>query len=147
MKKTCGWLFVAVLLLANCAKEADVIPLSVEPDYKLFVSKANEYNAPIRDRAVQIYFVGTPRNEVAQCEKSESLAIIRIDPKIWNTSCEYKKQMILFHELGHCLLDREHTGEKDEEGHPKSIMHSFGVTATHFKEKHEDYLAELFTNK
>lgn len=141
------YFFVIIcFLLASCGRQKDVVPAEVESTYRLFVEKAEHYGSKLKSRSLQIYFINTPKNEVAQCEKNSDLALIRISPAIWKSASSDSREMILFHELGHCLLDRDHT-DGYVEGRPRSIMHSYGVNSKHFGEHKEDYFRELFTSK
>jgi hypothetical protein len=47
---------------------------------------------------------------------------IEIDPDYWFSTTETRKEVLLFHELGHCILDRGHEEEKLYYNIPKSIM-------------------------
>lgn len=72
---------------------------------------------------------------------------ITIDPDFWNkkSTTEIDKMQLIFHEMGHCDLNRRHDnsfyGIK-----PKSIMHE-----NHFKIKNKEefdfYVRELFTKE
>ena len=57
-----------------------------------------------------------------------------------------EKEFIIYHELGHCFLDRDHLDEANADGSCVSIMHSNpGVCFFELKsENREDYLDELF---
>lgn len=65
----------------------------------------------------------------------------------WNQIDTAKKEFLIFHELGHCILNRLHLDTKDASGNCVSIMHSadgictfnYNTTATRNK-----YLDELF---
>ncbi len=70
-----------------------------------------------------------------------------IDVDYWNNANESQKEFIIFHELGHCFLDRDHLDESDSSGNCLSIMHSspqvcrFSLTPANRK----SYLDELFS--
>ena len=71
---------------------------------------------------------------------------IRIDRSFWNEASRLDREFVVFHELGHCYLDRDHTEATTASGACVSIMASgtgncrnrYG-TATR-----EAYLDELF---
>lgn len=68
-----------------------------------------------------------------------------IDEEYWNSGISYYRQkIIIFHELGHCLLDRGHKDEKYR-GYYKSIMNTFIIRAEDYQEFEEEYYRELFT--
>lgn len=41
----------------------------------------------------------------------------------WNTLPKVKREILIFHELGHCVLGREHVETRDALGAPISIMY------------------------
>lgn len=50
--------------------------------------------------------------------------VINIDRVFWNSSTDLEKEFLIFHELGHCLLERSHTNIKNQRGVCQSIMNS-----------------------
>lgn len=68
--------------------------------------------------------------------------IIEIDPDYWfNRASEQYKTNIIFHELGHCDLNRDHDKKRLSNGKPKSIMwpYLFDLAG-----EEDYYYAELF---
>jgi len=63
---------------------------------------------------------------IAQCvsQIASGNKEIRVDPVSWQQLGSMRKEFLIFHELGHCALNREHLDEKDNNGYCKSIMHS-----------------------
>ncbi|MBK8505546.1 MAG: hypothetical protein IPL46_27115 [Saprospiraceae bacterium] len=49
---------------------------------------------------------------------------ITIDLPIWNNASHLRREMIVFHELGHCFLSRDHHDVSFSNGLCKSIMRS-----------------------
>ena len=47
-----------------------------------------------------------------------------IDIDFWNSASESAREMIVFHELGHCFLQRGHNDNKQDDGTCVSIMRS-----------------------
>lgn len=56
-------------------------------------------------------------------------------------------EQVVFHELGHCELDRQHVNILDSNGYPISIMYymEFGYMQW-YTTNHSAYVAELFKN-
>lgn len=52
---------------------------------------------------------------------------VTIDQTFWNNSSEVYKEFVVFHELGHCVLLRDHDESVDAQGRCLSIMRS-GLT-------------------
>jgi hypothetical protein len=73
---------------------------------------------------------------------------VAVDIGIWRSSSDAFREVIVFHELGHCVLGRDHLDEQ-QEGMCQSIMHS-GLTDCKIPLDdsilREEYLDELFFN-
>jgi hypothetical protein len=72
---------------------------------------------------VNFYFAdikGPNQNTVGLCYGNDR---ILIDRQYWNSASEINKERIIFHELGHCILNRKkHRNEKSESGECLSFM-------------------------
>jgi len=77
---------------------------------------------------------------------SENPNRIRIDKTFWNGASELLREMVVFHELGHCVLYRGHFENFNEDGICLSIMNSgLADCRVHYSESNRDlYLDELF---
>lgn len=71
---------------------------------------------------------------------------IRINRNYWNSADELEREFVMFHELGHCFLNRDHTEETYPDGTCISIMASgTGSCDENYTElTRSDYLDELF---
>ncbi|MEM1122657.1 MAG: hypothetical protein AAGJ18_19595 [Bacteroidota bacterium] len=79
--------------------------------------------------------------------RASNSKMVILDVAFWERASNYRKEMIVFHELGHCVLERGHTDERLANGMCKSIMRSgFGACLTMYNDDdHQDYyLDELF---
>ena len=64
-------------------------------------------------------------NVQGQCFRNEEKPKkVIIDTEYWARSNELEKEFIIYHELGHCFLGRDHLNDKDVSGDCVSIMHS-----------------------
>lgn len=66
----------------------------------------------------------------------------------WSAVSEEYRESLIFHELGHCRLGRDHDDtvwENGDEVHKKSMMHSIIVSPNVYKDHKEGYHKELFT--
>lgn len=77
--------------------------------------------------------------------------VIKLDRDYWNESSKAAKEILVFHELGHCELERDHDDEfltTNEDGIPvlmsKSIMNSYIINETKYIENRTYYIIELF---
>jgi len=83
---------------------------------------------------------------VAMCyyyPKYPEMNYIEVDETNWNNSNEGEREEIIFHELGHCVLGRDHDNNIIEAyGVPKSIMYPY-VFWFAFEQHREYYTSEL----
>lgn len=89
------------------------------------------------------------RGVAGQCQTFEGgLNAVIISPSYWETINSTQREFLIYHELGHCALDREHLDESSSNGACKSIMTSgSNVCRLNYNSRtKEDYLEELFTN-
>jgi hypothetical protein len=71
---------------------------------------------------------------------------ITVDLDFWNRASDLEREFIVFHELGHCFLDRSHLDDALLNGNCVSIMHSgLGTCRNAYSQAtRSDYLDELF---
>lgn len=82
----------------------------------------------------------------AQCElPSGSPRVVRFDNARWNVGGDSYKEQVVFHELGHCIMNLDHDPAIAPNGCPVSIMYpvvfgvSFGGLPCYFYHKAEYY--------
>lgn len=66
----------------------------------------------------------------------------------WNSASQALKESLLYHELGHCVLGRDHDNETfsvDGTTHKASMMNSVIVNSSKYTSYKAGYLTELFT--
>jgi hypothetical protein len=71
---------------------------------------------------------------------------VTIDKSFWNNSSDLYKEFVVFHELGHCVLLRDHEESADGSGRCLSIMRS-GLTNckdSYTLQNRKRFLDELF---
>lgn len=68
--------------------------------------------------------IETP-NVIGQCvhDPNKPNTVI-VDRAYWTTASDLEREFLVFHELGHCVLNREHLDEADANGNCVSIMTS-----------------------
>lgn len=74
---------------------------------------------------------------------------IIVAKKWWDSASYTKKEIFIFHELGHCALGRDHNDELvkvgDSEFQKLSLMNSFLPSSFDYLDYREEFLIELFT--
>lgn len=160
-------ILLATLIFSACSDEAppsglvgfesdeDLFPTvtpELRPFYIAFEAAAAERGIAINltDEGVTGNIVQLGNNSIlGVCRRSaDEPNRVAVDIEAWNNSSEEFKEVIVFHELGHCVLGREHLDEQ-ENGACLSIMHS-GLTDCVItlgdEDIREEYLDELFAN-
>ncbi len=81
----------------------------------------------------------------AQCRKSPLAApVIAVNSAIWDASSPMDREALLMHELGHCIVGRDHTEGELADGAPLSLMRSISPYGSSYKGHRDYYLNELF---
>ena len=74
---------------------------------------------------------------------------VTVDANFWSRASDLEKEFVVFHELGHCFLERQHNEEATNGGVCKSIMHSgLGTCRNAYSSlTRSNYLDELFSTE
>lgn len=123
------------------------VPKSIMPYVLQFELQAvlHGRNLRITDLTIQLENE-MPGDAIGLCYSGTNAA----SPKIvlakwyWNMASKMEKEVLLFHELGHCVLHLEHNNETNIEGMPESIMHYSVFDASYYEANRESYLKQLF---
>lgn len=143
-----------VLVLNACHKEQEpgLVDVPLRGYLDAFVQEASlrgitvDYtNRPIEAR-LQLHADNT---RLGWCDyNSDQPNLITINTLFWDILDDWEKEKLVFHELGHCILNRPHLDEKREDGHCLSIMHSGQSCSDDYTQQtRETYLDELFLHK
>jgi len=88
-------------------------------------------------------------NVQGQCIKNSAMSDeIKVNTQFWENSNDLLREFVIFHELGHCFLDRDHIDTETSNGACTSMMHSgtSGCTNTYSGNTRSELLDELFMN-
>ena len=153
MKKIIFILALAIVVSA-CKKDEDVIvPNQVACEYNLFLSEAKNEGVNINERKFK-GFILTGKITSVICDNGDYAAsyyshqteYIYIDTTTFDYM--YNKETMIFHELGHAILRREHRTEKMPDGEISSIMDANSLPtynfALNYLYKRQYYIDELF---
>lgn len=92
----------------------------------------------------QVEVKGEKNVAVGYCQQTPTGPKIVINEKFWKGSSETTREMLIFHECGHCLLGRAHREGFNSYGDLTSLMHwslpSDKMYLTHYRY----YMFELF---
>ena len=143
---------VIILVTSSCHKEPDLVDGPLQVYLETFVEEAilrgikvNYVERPIEAR-LQLHGDNV---RLGWCDYNvDQPNLIVINTLFWEVLDELEKEKLVFHELGHCILNRPHLDEKRDDGHCRSIMHSGQTCSDDYTEvTRATYLDELFLRK
>jgi len=132
-------------------------PIYVDPEFSQFFNDfkndAKKYNVPLDLYKLRIYFVpALPDNVVGRCFAVTNT--VQLSESTWQVLSTAQKKALIYHELGHCLLLRDHVSggtphrsTTSNELCPISVMYpTIDSMISCYYEFEEMYIRELFTN-
>ena len=148
---------VLLVLFVACTKQEVVIPtdntttdseLAVYFDRFIEEGRSRGWDVPddLNGITGSISDIGE-RDVIGLCYyNSATPNSIVIDREYWNSANDYGKEMVVFHELGHCFLDRDHYEGENSNGVCLSLMNSgtSGCYTQYNNNNRNWYLDELF---
>ena len=141
---------IIVGVLFGCTHEkTQVVPTEFQEYVDAFFLEGNlrGLNKTLMDVDLIIEFGEIEGSTLGLCRFRDNK--ITIDEEKWKEQTINQKYWIMFHELGHCILDREHRNDKSDNGECLSIMKGsegdFRCALNLYSEKWWSYyLDELF---
>lgn len=119
------------------------------PHYQSFEEEAalRGFNIDLNLLEVTGFISPIPEQGVAgTCTYGTHINEVNIDQTFWNRSGNLTREYVVFHELGHCVLHRDHTEGSDNDGICISLMNS-GTTdcrVAYNTANRDYYIDELF---
>lgn len=138
-----------LLLATACGKKAVLDVGEFAPYVSQFEDHSAEHGSPVKVTNLVIKY-GDMQNSLERgaCEIVEDetpTIVIRKDT--WDKMNEDEREELLYHELGHCVLHRNHNKEVTPEGLPTSIMNPYIIRGEIYRENQKYYLTELFNQR
>lgn len=144
--------FVAILTLL-CVSCAQMRVVKVDSGLQDFVQRFETAgNIQVDSLVVKFGDTGAPQSNgeqiVGYCQLSPGLVpTVVISTEYFNEIADAQREELIFHELGHCVLDRGHTATALGDGCPSSIMDPYTLDPYCYSEHYEYYKEELFQTK
>jgi hypothetical protein len=93
-----------------------------------------------------VIFAAMDANEmIGYCWQRDNMTpIVAISREFWQTASLYQQEILMFHELGHCLLQKHHNNALDGNGMPRSIMNERMFDVYYYETYRESYLQQFF---
>jgi len=120
-------------------------PASISPVEARFKELAQLYGTQLPNNSIAYSFRSFFGSTIGMCVFSGSKRSVQLSSSAWNNSSDTFKEMLLFHELGHCLLNRDHKNTRHSDGRPESLMASSLFSQSVYLAHRDEYLKELFT--
>ncbi len=141
-------LILISLLTAGCGRAPTRTTGEFEKYVQRFEEDSVKAGAPVKvtDILVERRVLGEGR--MAMCSRSDTSDLdpptVGVDGAIFASLTEVERQAVISHELGHCVLHREHRDEENEYGVPLSMMNSHSINMLLLESNAEYYNEELF---
>ena len=153
-------LFLFIFFTACGASTSYNKSLKIESDFIEYVQKFEELNGNKIDD-LQIQFATLDPSIAGLCETETIVTIkkltgkkvitktpkIKINLAYWSNQLaddNARREMLIFHELGHCILNRAHNSEVNIYNEPISIMFPFIFSHNSYVRNYDMYINELF---
>ncbi len=127
---TISSIFLISIISTSCEEEQVlVVDDTIQPYFDLFEEEGSVRGKTIDLAAANIQGIQTiieEDNVSGQCvvNSSTGAKTIRVNQAFWTTASALEKEFLIFHELGHCYLDRRHLDDTGASGNCNSMMYS-----------------------
>lgn len=146
------FVILSALLLFACEQEEEiVVDQDLVPYFERFEQEAATRGVVfdyVKDR-IEGHLTDIEETDVSGKCQSNSVDPdkVYIDANYWRRATDLEREFIVFHELGHCFLQREHLDDATNTGNCTSIMHSgLGTCRNAYSNNTRSaYLDELFS--
>jgi hypothetical protein len=107
----------------------DVLPDMQNPKLEIRISSLDSYGASV----------------IGLCETGGNKRRVTFDPEFWNLVSETQKEILAYHEFGHCVLNRPHRPDLLDAGAYASVMYPVIMSSSTYTNNYSYYQEELFT--
>ena len=131
-------------MIVGCGQGFRAInPGIVDPEFQPYVDKFMELGN-ITVAGIDMYFSPQSGNVIGMCFVNGSYRDIEIDGVWWSTAGDLDREILIFHELGHCVLNRGHRNFTLQDGCGGSLMDSYHIGSYCYSKHYDYYIEELF---
>lgn len=145
------WFIFLYLFLGGCGTFGQHEEVWMRKDfikyYNNFLLDAIRHNKKLEIKQIQIDFGKLKSPVIGECRVSKGYKTIIIDPDEWFHSSNTRHKELIYHELGHCLLNRDHFDTAMVINNvlmPASLMSTIMLNEYFFEEYEDYYINELF---
>jgi hypothetical protein len=143
--KLSTWIAIIILLAlaVGCAKKHSTIAGNVQPFVNEFHVDATAYGLGTIDENGLIVQFGTLWTDtstvIGLCQTSDGSPLVTLDQRWFDNADDESRRILVYHELGHCLLGQVHR--------PDSIMEPIILSDNLFEKNTDEYLSEFFKHQ
>jgi predicted SprT family Zn-dependent metalloprotease len=138
-------LLITLLVATACGKEQTPVfqyGRLVPAELETYVASFEKHYGKSLEN-IRFDFVSLAKPTVGRCWMDEHL--VEFDKDYWDNANETTRELLVYHELGHCELRREHTDAKHTDYRPVSIMHPILLWYVEYLAHKQEYIDELFS--
>lgn len=107
----------------------------------LFVNEAALRGVAVDTSHLVVTYDSLADNTLGVCSMTYSGPKVILNIKSWGSLTPSQKELLVFHELGHCLFDYRHFN-----GSKANIMRSYALPDWYYKVNRTELLDDFFTN-
>ncbi|HUR31768.1 MAG TPA: putative metallopeptidase [Saprospiraceae bacterium] len=122
---------VSILMFSSCEEAPElvfVVETPLQDYFDRFVDEAAVRGFDVAYATSQVdAHIGdiTEENVIGTCSWDQTHThSVTVDENYWRTANDLQREFVVFHELGHCVLGRDHRDDSDANGNCASIMTS-----------------------
>lgn len=143
-----------LLCCQNCGHKPQYPPMEpqgavvTDPTFNEYIQEF-EYHYGKSVANVPIAFAELDKKTAGVCfrmklDQMVVYAYIKIDKSYWPKMSKLQKKNLIIHELGHCVLQRDHVKSNSVLVCPTSFMHDTVMYDYCLKEHYDEYIKEMF---
>ena len=147
MTRTISLIIIMAMALSACAREHKLQLGQFGGYVQAFETRGSAFGKTIQVDDLIVEFGTMERaSEQGYCLlKENDTPIIRVNQTAWNGMTESERQLLLNHELGHCILGRVHKNDLLQPAEiPASLMNSYAIDSDLYVTHKDYYDGELF---
>lgn len=146
-------LALSVAGLVACDKKANLrdtlfVAPALQPLVAKFEQKAGEQGRTIDIKNLYAQLTeALPEGVNGECNAGDGTPIVKISKAFWENASLGAQELVLFHELGHCILDQVHDDDViflNGAYIPETMMTSVEMDTAVFLANYDYYIQELF---
>ena len=146
---------LCILLVLACHKEVSPsvsIEAELKPYFERFALAGELRGVQVNfgQEGIEGVFDAIAGGANGQCQhRSGAPNLVVVDRDYWVQATDLEREFLIFHELGHCFLNRSHDDAKTNAGVCLSMMHSTSTICrnTYNGMNREAFWDELFANR